>query len=87
MTEQSAVPFYITSKNMEILLLITNHCNACARAREQLKDIQSNNPEINADIRHINSFEDKRIFITPAWIVNGELFAYGDIDRDKLISK
>jgi alkyl hydroperoxide reductase subunit AhpF len=72
---------------MNILLLITNHCDACSRAEQQLSQLKKSHPEIAYEIQHINNYEDKRIFITPAWIVNGELFAYGDINRDKLLAK
>lgn len=72
---------------MDIILLITNHCDACARAKEQIEFIQKSNPKIKVEIQHINSYKDNRIFITPAWIVNGQLFAYGDINKDKLIEK
>lgn len=72
---------------MNILLLITNHCDACRRAEKQLFQLRENNHEIIYDIQHINSYGDKRIFITPAWIVNGELFAYGDINMNRLLEK
>jgi hypothetical protein len=72
---------------MDIILLITNHCSACARARTQLKSLQKSHAEINAKIQHVNSYNDDKIFITPAWIVNGELFAYGDINKNKIIAK
>lgn len=72
---------------MDIILLITNHCSACARARKQLKSLQKSHAEINAKIQHVSFYKDDNIFITPAWIVNGELFAYGDINKDKLIAK
>ena len=88
MTVKTGIPFYIPSKKlMDIVLLITNHCDACTRAKEQLKTIQKRKPNINAEVRHINSYSDDRIFITPAWIVDGQLFAYGDINKDKLIEK
>jgi alkyl hydroperoxide reductase subunit AhpF len=72
---------------MNLTLLITNHCNACERAKSQLENLQAFKPDIKLNIMHINSYKDKRIFITPALLVNGELFSYGDIDTEKIIAK
>lgn len=72
---------------MVIKLIISQHCNSCARAVKKLKEIAEGHPEISTEIMNIGSFADKRIFITPALIVDGELFSYGDIDEYKLLSK
>jgi len=46
-----------------------------------------NNPQIITEIININSYKAGRILITPALIVNNQLFSYGDIDVEKLLSK
>lgn len=72
---------------MDITLLISDNCDACQRAVNQLNRIKELFREININILDINSYSDNRIIITPALIVNGELFSYGDIDEKKLKSK
>ena len=72
---------------MNLILLISNHCDACLRAIKKLQNFQEDNPQVISHIMHISEYPDKRIFITPALIVNGELLAYGDFDYEKLISK
>ncbi|MCF8355862.1 MAG: thioredoxin family protein [Melioribacteraceae bacterium] len=72
---------------MNITLLIASHCNACIRATAQLKTIEEEYPQINSEVININLYRDEKIFITPAWIINGELFAYGDINKEKLLAK
>lgn len=71
---------------MDITLLISDYCDACQRAVKKLYKIKKLYQEININIVDINSYNDNRIFITPALIINGELFSYGDIDEKKLLS-
>lgn len=72
---------------MDITILISDNCDACQRVVNKLYKIQKLYREININILDINSYNDNRIFITPALIINGELFSYGDIDEKKLLSK
>lgn len=72
---------------MYLRLIVSDDCAACERAKEQLQKITAANPKISVDVIHINVFKDRRIFVTPALLVNNELFSYGDIDESKLLSK
>lgn len=76
------------SKNkMYLKLIISYNCAACERAKKQLQKIQADNPKIKVEIIHRNLLKDRRIFITPALLLNNELFSYGDIDESKLLSR
>lgn len=72
---------------MYLRLIVSDNCNACEKAKEQLQKITIANPKISLDVIHINVLKDRRIFITPALLVDDELFSYGDIDEGKLLSK
>lgn len=72
---------------MEVILLISSHCDSCKKAVLQLESIKNELSQLVIRIIDIHSFADKRIFITPAWIVNGELYSYGEINEDKLLAK
>ncbi|MBI1938967.1 MAG: thioredoxin family protein [Ignavibacteriales bacterium] len=72
---------------MYLKLIISSNCAACERAKKQLQRIQTDNPKIKVEIIHINLFKDRSIFITPALLLNNELFSYGDIDENKLLSR
>jgi len=69
---------------MTLTLIISDNCAACERAKKTLRKIQLDNPRLLTEIVHINSFRDKRISITPALLVNNQLFSYGDIEEEKL---
>ena len=71
----------------EILLLISEHCVSCSRAISQLERIQKINPNITTKVMDIYNYSDKKIFITPAWILNGDLITYGLIDEKKINNK
>lgn len=72
---------------MYLKLIVSDNCATCERVKEQLQKITTANPKISLDVIHINILKDRRIFITPALLVNNELFSYGDIDESKLLSK
>jgi len=72
---------------VNLTLVISENCSACERAKKVFLNIQMQNPSIFFNIVNINSFQDNRIAIIPALLINDELFSYGDIDRDKLESK
>lgn len=72
---------------MNITLLISNHCPTCKKAIEQLYNLKSEYPQITTKTLDVKLFGDKRIVITPAWIINNELYSYGEIDKEKFISK
>jgi len=79
--------FTIKKTEMMLKLIISDNCKACERAAKVLRNIQVNNPQIITEIININSYNAGRILITPALIVNNQLFSYGDIDVEKLLSK
>lgn len=72
---------------MNLTLIISDNCDACDQAKELLHKIHLRKPEIMIEIIHINSYKARRIFITPALLINNKLFSYGDIDEQKLLSK
>ena len=69
---------------INVTLVISTNCSACERANKILKKIQVSNPAIFFNTVDINSLQDNRIAITPALLIDNELFSYGDIDTDKL---
>lgn len=71
---------------MQLTLLISENCDACLRAVNRIKKIEELNCGITVNILDINSYGDNNIFITPALIIDGKLFSYGDIDERKLLS-
>lgn len=73
--------------NNEIVLLISEHCVSCSKAISQLERIQKNNPNLTTKIMDIYNYSDKKIFITPAWILNGDLLSYGLIDEKNINNK
>lgn len=72
---------------MDLTLVITNNCETCKRAVNQLKQITEKKKDINFVIVNINDFKRKGIVIVPALLINDELFSYGDIDEAKLFAK
>lgn len=72
---------------MNLTLIISDNCAACERAKESLRKIQLNYPEIITEIIHIDSYNGRKVSITPALLVNNKLFSYGDINEPKLLSK
>ena len=69
---------------MTLTLIISDNCAACERAKKTLQKIQLNYPHVLTEIIHINSFSDRKISVTPALLVNNQLFSYGDIEEEKL---
>ena len=69
---------------MTLTLIISDNCAACERAKKTLRKIQLDNPHLLTEIVHINSFSDRKISITPALLINNQLFSYGDIEEEKL---
>jgi glutaredoxin len=69
---------------MNLTLIISDNCAACERAKETLRKIQLNYPQVLLEIININFLNDRSISITPALLVNNQLFSYGDIDEPKL---
>lgn len=74
-------------KKMNITLIINDKCKACERAKQTLHMFQMDYPAIVTKISNRKEFKKFPINITPALLVNDELFNYGDIDKEKLLSK
>lgn len=72
---------------MTLTLIVSDNCEACNRSKIALNNIQSVKPEIDVEIIHIKLFKDKRIYITPALLIDSAFFSYGEIDEQKLLLK
>ncbi|MCK5456879.1 MAG: hypothetical protein KAI45_07105, partial [Melioribacteraceae bacterium] len=67
-------------------LVVTENCSACKRAEELLTNYFIDKKSISFNVSLQRNFE-KSIAIVPALLVEGKLFAYGDIDLQKLAAK
>lgn len=72
---------------MNLTLIVSDNCKACERARKTINNIKLIYPQIITDIVNINSLNDRKISITPALLINNQLFSYGDIDESRLTAK
>ncbi|MCW8805350.1 MAG: thioredoxin family protein [Ignavibacteriaceae bacterium] len=72
---------------MELTLVISDNCQSCRRVEKHLRDILKKFSGTSLKIININNLAEQRITITPALLIEDELFAYGEIDEGKLISK
>jgi len=54
------------------------------RTEKALKSFVRSRSEIDFSIQNFRSYHKKLFFITPALLVNDELFSYGDINFEKL---
>lgn len=72
---------------MNLTLIISDNCEACDRAKKVLEKFRKNYSQITTETVHINYYDKKRISITPALLIDQELFSYGDIDEAKLSKK
>jgi predicted thioredoxin/glutaredoxin len=68
---------------MKFDLVVTENCSACKRAEELLTNYFFNKKSISFNVSLQRNFE-KSIAIVPALLMEGKLFAYGDIDLQKL---
>ena len=71
---------------MKFDLVVTENCNACKRAEELLTNYFIDKKAISFNVSLQRNFE-KNIAIVPALLMEGKLFAYGDIDLQKLDAK
>jgi len=72
---------------MNITLIISDNCEACDRAKKVIERICNTHPQITIETIDIGSYRDKRISITPALVIDKQLFSYGDIDEERLFKK
>ena len=71
---------------MKFDLVVTENCSACKRAEELLTNYFIDKKAISFNVSLQRNFE-KSIAIVPALLMEGKLFAYGDIDLQKLDAK
>ena len=71
---------------MKFDLVVTENCSACKRAEELLTNYFIDKKSISFNVSLQRNFE-KNIAIVPALLVEGKLFAYGEIDLLKLDAK
>ncbi len=72
---------------MTLTLIISDNCDACERSKIILENIQNAKPAVHIEVLHINSYNQRRISVTPALLIDNKLFSYGDIDEEKLLAK
>ena len=80
--------------NVKIQELSVSGCDNCAAVREVLEEeIQPEFPEVELEFIDMLSDQGQQIagehgiMSSPGIIVNGELFAVGGVDKNKLIDK
>lgn len=74
-------------KKMNLTLVVADHCQVCNRVEKHLLKIKSQYSQISLSVININDLKNSKISITPALLVNDELYCYGDIDEKKLLAK
>ena len=68
-----------------LVIYTADNCPSCIRVISSVKKITKNFPNVDLKIKNIRE-ADRKITIVPAVYVNQDLFCYGDIDNEKLIS-
>ncbi|MCF6269134.1 MAG: thioredoxin family protein [Melioribacteraceae bacterium] len=68
---------------MKFDLVVTENCRTCKSVEEILKDYFTNKKSVSFNVLLHNNFE-KNVAIVPALFMEGKLFAYGDVDLQKL---
>jgi len=72
---------------MKLTLVISENCESCRRVEKHLRRILKIFSGISLSVININNIYDHRVLITPALLLEEELFAYGEVDEDKLTLK
>lgn len=72
---------------MNLTLIITNNCSSCKRVVAQLEQFSAKNKNVNLLIQNLNNVKYKGVVIVPALLIEEELFAYGDVNEEKLAYK
>lgn len=72
---------------MNLTLVVTKNCKSCTRAEDQMKKLTAQNENLKLLIVNLNDVKYRGIDIVPALIIEDELFAYGDINEEKLLLK
>ncbi|GAB4133509.1 MAG: hypothetical protein Fur0015_06740 [Ignavibacteriales bacterium] len=69
---------------MTIKLIVSDDCEACKRAEKIIHSLSLDSKDVKIETVNINKYEDKKIIITPALLIDDKLFSYGDINENKL---
>ena len=77
---------YIKIKKMILSLIVTQNCTACKRAEYSLYRIKQQHPGIKLKVIDLNNYEGNNLSIVPALLINDELYCYGDINEEKLLT-
>ena len=72
---------------MNLTLFVTNRCTSCHRVRAVLEKIVTERKDIKLYVEDIGKAHSKGIVIVPALFIEGELYAYGDIDEEKFLDR
>ncbi len=69
---------------MNLTLFINSDCNTCKRVKNNLELLIKKKPGINLLISNISDLRSSNISIVPALFIDDKLYAYGEMDLDKL---
>jgi Thioredoxin domain len=72
---------------MILTLFITDKCPACTRVQKQVTDITKKSNNLNLQIENIKDCPNNNILIVPALYIEDELYAYGDINENRLMKR
>jgi predicted thioredoxin/glutaredoxin len=72
---------------MNITLFVTKRCDSCDRVRAILEKVITKGNGLKLCIEDIKTAGSKGIVIVPALFIEDELYAYGDIDEEKLLER
>ncbi len=72
---------------MILTLFITEKCRACARVQKQVADIIKRNDKLNLQVENIKDYPQNNLLIVPALYIEDELYAYGDINENRLLKR
>lgn len=70
---------------VNLIVYVTNNCDACKRAISSAHSIQSKFDNVHLEIKNIANVKSK-VAIVPAIFINQNLFCYGEFDVTKLIN-
>lgn len=68
-----------------LLIYITDNCKSCEKVVNSTKKIVNNYSNVSLQVLNIEE-SLKPISIVPAIYINNELFSYGELDENRLIS-
>ncbi len=72
---------------MTLTLFITDECQACARVKKQVAEIAKKNKNLYLQVENIKDYPKNNLLIVPALYIEDELYAYGDINENRLMKR